>query len=48
MDLELAGKRALVTGSYRGTGAGVARVLAREGVVHDEAAIPCRGGADVV
>ncbi|HPG25266.1 MAG TPA: SDR family oxidoreductase [Myxococcota bacterium] len=31
MDLELAGKRALVTGSYRGTGAGVARVLAREG-----------------
>jgi NAD(P)-dependent dehydrogenase (short-subunit alcohol dehydrogenase family) len=31
MDLELAGKRALVTGSYRGTGAGLARVLAREG-----------------
>ena len=31
MDLELAGKSALVTGSYRGTGAGVAHVLAREG-----------------
>ena len=31
MDLELKGKRALVTGSYRGTGAGLARVLAREG-----------------
>ncbi len=37
MDLGLAGKRALVTGSYRGTGAGIARVLADEGatvVVH--------------
>jgi len=31
MDLELRGKRALITGSYRGTGAGLARVLAREG-----------------
>jgi 3-oxoacyl-[acyl-carrier protein] reductase len=31
MDLELTGKRALITGSYRGTGAGLARVLAREG-----------------
>jgi 3-oxoacyl-[acyl-carrier protein] reductase len=31
MDLELSGKRALITGSYRGTGAGLARVLAREG-----------------
>ncbi|MBX3500653.1 MAG: SDR family oxidoreductase [Alphaproteobacteria bacterium] len=31
MDLELAGKVALVTGSSRGTGAGIARVLAREG-----------------
>ena len=31
MDLGLAGRRALVTGSYRGTGAGIARVLAREG-----------------
>lgn len=32
MDLGLAGRTALVTGSYRGTGAGIARVLAREGV----------------
>jgi len=32
MDLGLAGRAALVTGSYRGTGAGIARVLAREGV----------------
>ena len=31
MDLELEGKVALVTGSYRGTGAGIARVLAAEG-----------------
>ena len=31
MDLQLNGKRALITGSYRGTGAGLARVLAREG-----------------
>lgn len=31
MDLELAGKRTLITGSYRGTGAGLARVMAREG-----------------
>ena len=37
MDLGLSGKVALVTGSYRGTGSGVARVLAAEGaevVVH--------------
>ena len=37
MELGLAGRTALVTGSYRGTGAGIARVLAREGaavVVH--------------
>jgi NAD(P)-dependent dehydrogenase (short-subunit alcohol dehydrogenase family) len=31
MDLALADRSALVTGSYRGTGAGIARVLAREG-----------------
>src|SRR4029079_16529025 len=31
MDLELEGKVALVTGSYRGTGAGIAKVLAAEG-----------------
>src|SRR2546421_1244476 len=31
MDLGLEGKVALVTGSYRGTGAGIARVLAAEG-----------------
>jgi NAD(P)-dependent dehydrogenase (short-subunit alcohol dehydrogenase family) len=31
VDLGLAGKVALVTGSYRGTGAGIARVLAAEG-----------------
>ena len=31
MDLHLAGRTALVTGSYRGTGAGIARILAGEG-----------------
>jgi len=31
MDLALSDRSALVTGSYRGTGAGIARVLAREG-----------------
>jgi len=31
MDLQLDGRVALVTGSYRGTGAGIARVLAAEG-----------------
>ncbi|HEX4891402.1 MAG TPA: SDR family oxidoreductase [Alphaproteobacteria bacterium] len=37
MDLQLAGKTAIVTGSSRGTGEGIARVLAREGatvIVH--------------
>lgn len=37
MDLGLAGRTALITGSYRGTGAGIAAVLASEGahvVVH--------------
>lgn len=32
MDLGLEGRSALITGSYRGTGAGIARVLVREGV----------------
>ena len=31
MNLELNGKRALITGSYRGTGAGLARVRAAGG-----------------
>lgn len=31
MDLRLSGRRALVTGSYRGTGAGIARSFAAEG-----------------
>ena len=31
MDLGLAGRTALVTGSWRGTGAGIARALAAEG-----------------
>ena len=37
MDLKLSGKTALVTGGYRGTGAGIAQVLATEGahvIVH--------------
>src|SRR5260370_7119162 len=33
MDLELQGKRALVTGSSSGIGAGIARVLSREGAL---------------
>ena len=32
MDLGISGKSALVTGSYRGTGAGIAACLADEGV----------------
>jgi 3-oxoacyl-[acyl-carrier protein] reductase len=41
MDLGLTGKRALVTGSSRGTGAAIAKALAREGatvIVHGNAA----------
>jgi 3-oxoacyl-[acyl-carrier protein] reductase len=48
VDLELKGKRALVTGSYRGTGAGLARVLAREGAhvfVHGFEAAPAEAVA---
>ena len=33
MDLQLDGRRALVTGSSSGIGAGIARVLGAEGVV---------------
>jgi len=33
MDLDLRSKRVLVSGSSRGTGAGIARVLAREGAI---------------
>ncbi len=33
MDLQLNGKRALVTGSSSGIGEGIAKALAREGVV---------------
>jgi 3-oxoacyl-[acyl-carrier protein] reductase len=32
MDLELAGKRAVVTGASKGIGLGIARALAAEGV----------------
>jgi NAD(P)-dependent dehydrogenase (short-subunit alcohol dehydrogenase family) len=41
MDLELARRVALVSGGHRGTGEGIARVLAREGahvLVHGDAA----------
>jgi NAD(P)-dependent dehydrogenase (short-subunit alcohol dehydrogenase family) len=44
MDLQLAGKRALITGSSSGIGAGIAKVLAREGatiLVHGRDADRC-------
>jgi 3-oxoacyl-[acyl-carrier protein] reductase len=49
MDLELAGRVALVTGSSRGTGAGIARVLASEGAavaVHGFDQAPAAAVAD--
>jgi NAD(P)-dependent dehydrogenase (short-subunit alcohol dehydrogenase family) len=44
MDLELAGKAAIVTGGSRGIGKAIARELAREGV---DVAIVARSGADL-
>ena len=51
MDLELEGKTALVTGAYRGTGAGIAKALAAEGarvVVHGFAADEAAPVADEI
>lgn len=52
MDLQLSGRTALITGSYRGTGAGIARILAGEGahvIVHGfEAGQPDPVVADIV
>ncbi|MEM7286214.1 MAG: SDR family NAD(P)-dependent oxidoreductase [Actinomycetota bacterium] len=52
MDLGLTGRRALVTGSYRGTGAGIARALADEGahvIVHGfESGQPEATMADII
>jgi NAD(P)-dependent dehydrogenase (short-subunit alcohol dehydrogenase family) len=51
MDLGLSGKRVLVTGSSRGTGAGLARVLAAEGAavwVHGFEAPPTEAVAEAI
>ena len=51
MDLQLEGRSALVTGSYRGTGAGIARVLAAEGahvLVHGFEAGPAEAMAEAL
>lgn len=51
MDLGLAGKRALVTGSSSGIGAGIARMLAAEGcalVVHGRNAAKAQAIADTI
>ncbi len=49
MDLDLQSRTALVTGSYRGTGQGIARVLAREGArvwIHGFEAEPAEQAAE--
>ncbi|MEX3787864.1 SDR family NAD(P)-dependent oxidoreductase [Paraburkholderia sp. BR14374] len=51
MDLQLGGKRALVTGSNSGIGEGIAKVLAREGavvVVHGRNEGRCRNVAEAI
>ncbi len=51
MDLGLTGKTALVTGGYRGTGAGIAQVLAAEGahvVVHGFESGQAKGVVDLI
>lgn len=48
MDLGLAGRIALVTGSWRGTGAGIARVLASEGATVLVHSFEPGAGSDVV
>lgn len=51
MDLELSGRTAIVTGSHRGTGEGIARVLAREGArvwIHGFEAKPAEAVAEAI